>query len=140
MRQRYGTGRVGDGEAGGCHVIHTLRHRYYAGFFDDGLFRVTSAMQIGHHSISHFELGDTVADLEDLAGAFQSRREGNFRFVLIGAGDHQDIGEIAPRGVNGDPDLTGTGFRFRDVFVQLQNVEFSQIVDAYRAHEILLGF
>ena len=140
VRQRHGAGRVSDGEAGGRDVIHAFRHRHNARFLDDGFFRVTTAMQIGHYPVARLELGDGVAHLDHFAGAFQAGREGDLGLVLIGARDHQDIGEIAARCMDRDADLTGSGCRLGNVLVQLQDIEFTQIVDADRAHGVLLGF
>ena len=103
MRQREMRGAIGDRERRGGDVIHRLRDRHDDVGIDRDLLGIAAAeAQHGERALPDPQVCDFRADLDDLAGGFETRGEREFRPHLVLAGDHQRVGEIDPAGM--DPD------------------------------------
>ena len=80
---------TGDGQGGGHVVVHGVRAPEDVGLVGHHLLRQAADPRMRRHPVAEGECGHLRADLDDAAGAFHARRDGEGRAVLIFAFDHQ---------------------------------------------------
>ena len=106
MGQREMRGAIGNREGGGGDEIHRIGNWHYGGGVEYDFFSVAAGVaQHREHPLRGMQAIHRAAGLKDLAGGFAPRGKRQRRFHLIGAADHQAVGEVHPGGAHPDADL-----------------------------------
>lgn len=113
--QRVVGGRVGDAERRSCLQIDLRAEPDERMLGHDDAFGERTAHRGRGHEITPTEVPDARAELDDLPGAFRSRREGRLEVHLILARDQQHIREVDRGSRNPHDHLTGSGAGLLDV-------------------------
>ena len=105
MRQGDMRRAIGKLEGGAMFIAHLGWHWKYGRGGHDDFFGVSAMRHHRHHSLPHLNALDITCHLDDFAGDFQARAEGERRLELVQALDHQDVGEVDAASARRDSDL-----------------------------------
>ena len=100
-------GAVGDRKGGRGLEIHGLGNPEDIALGRHHLLGEGAVGHDRHHPVAGHDRGHTVADFGHRAGQFEPRRERMVGALLIGAGDHQRVGEVDRRRGDRHPDMAG---------------------------------
>src|SRR5207253_2880466 len=106
MGQREMRGAVGNRKGGSPDEIHRIGDRHHRGGGEHDLLGIAAAVaQHRERPLPDPQAIDRAACLDNLAGGFEPRGERELRLHLIGAADHQAVGEVDARGADPEPYL-----------------------------------
>ena len=139
MGQREMRGAVGNRKGGGGDEIHRVGDRHHRGGVEHDFLGIAAAVaQHREHPLPGLQAVDRAAGLDDLAGGFEPRGERERRLHLIGAADHQAVGEVDAGGAHPDAHLVRLEARALDLF-EPQHIGSAPFAATDRLHLALLA-
>jgi len=139
MGQREMRGAVGNRKGGSPDEIHRIGDRHHRGGVEHDLLGIAAAVaQHRERPLPDPQAIDRAACLDNLAGGFEPRGERELRLHLIGAADHQAVGEVDARGADPEAYLVLLEVRALGLF-EPQHIGSAPFPATDRLHFLLLA-